>query len=386
MGDFTDGFAFAQIPHGPARELAVMDPLAGLAAGGLAVLFVTALFWPRGGLVGRWNRGRELVARMRVEDALKHLYTAELGGRRPTLQSLAGALQVTLNGATEVVEELQGRELLAAAVPDMRLSAEGRSYALNVIRAHRLWEQHLAERTGVAEAEWHRRAERQEHFITPEQADRLSARLGHPRYDPHGDPIPTAEGEIAVGGARGLPSLEVNRAGRIVHVEDEPEAVYAQILAEGLYPGLAVRVLERTAQRVRFWANGGEHVLAPMVAENVSVIPEPGVEAEEYPGGQRLSDLQSGDRGRVMRLSARCRGVERRRLMDLGLLPGTVVTAEMESPSGNCRAYRVRDALIALRQEQADLIQVTLESGVGTGAGGGVTSGGGSQSGDGESA
>ena len=49
--------------------------------------------------------------------------------------------------------------------------------------------------------------------------------------------------------------------------------------------------------------------------------------------------------------------------MDLGLLPGTMVTAELDSPSGNCRAYRVRDALIALRLEQGDMIQVVFERG-----------------------
>jgi len=126
---------------------------------------------------------------------------------------------------------------------------------------------------------------------------------------------------------------------------------------------LVVRVLERTPQRIRFWANGEEHVLAPMVAGNISVLPVTLREAEELPEGERLSGLARGGGARVVRLSARCRGPERRRLMDLGLLPGTMVTAELDSPSGNCRAYRVRDALIALRLDQGDMIQVVFESG-----------------------
>jgi DtxR family Mn-dependent transcriptional regulator len=346
---------------GLVQSLAFLDPATALAAGGLLMFLASLLFWPRGGLVGYWQRGRRLVARVRLEDALKHIYTTELSGHLASLLSMAGALQVTLDRAAEVVENLQERGLLASTTPEMHLSVEGRSYALGVIRAHRLWEQHLAERTGVAESEWHRRAERQEHFITPEEANGLAARLGHPTHDPHGDPIPTAGGEMVDGGARELSSLVRREAGRIVHIEDEPEAVYAQIMAEGLYPGLVVRMLECTPQRIRFWANGEEHVLAPIVAGNVSVLPLTIEEAEELPEGQRLSGLARGARARVVRLSPRCRGSERRRLMDLGLLPGTVVMAELESPSGNCRAYRVWDALIALRREQGDMIQVVVD-------------------------
>jgi DtxR family Mn-dependent transcriptional regulator len=348
---------------GTVSSLAVLDPATALAAGGLLVMLGSLLFWPKGGIWGRWQRATRWAARVRLEDALKHIYATELGGRQASLQSMAGALQVTLDRAAEVIEDLQGRGLLASTAPVMELSVEGRSYALSVIRAHRLWEQHLAEQTGVAETEWHRRAERQEHFITPEEADGLAARLGHPTHDPHGDPIPTAGGEIVQGGARELPLLESREAGRIVHIEDEPEAVYAQIMAEGLCPGLVVRMLERTPQRIRFWANGEEHVLAPMVAGNISILPVTSEEAEELPEGQRLSGLPRGHRARVVGLSPRCRGSARRRMMDLGLLPGTIVAAELDSPSGNCRAYRVRDALIALRLEQGDMIQVVFERG-----------------------
>ena len=66
-----------------------------------------------------------------------------------------------------------------------------------------------------------------------------------------------------------------------------------------------------------------------------------------------------GEHGQIVGLSPRCRGPERRRMMDLGILPGTVVTAELISPSGDPTAYRIRDALIALRVEQAQLINIS---------------------------
>ena len=65
-----------------------------------------------------------------------------------------------------------------------------------------------------------------------------------------------------------------------------------------------------------------------------------------------------GQQGQVVALSPRIRGVERRRMMDLGILPGVVIGAELVSPSGDPTAYRIRGAMIALRREQAQLINI----------------------------
>lgn len=71
-----------------------------------------------------------------------------------------------------------------------------------------------------------------------------------------------------------------------------------------------------------------------------------------------LADLQPGQKGRVITISPACRGLERRRFMDLGILPKTIIAAEMTSPSGDPTAYRIRGSLIALRREQASFIQI----------------------------
>jgi Fe2+ transport system protein FeoA len=70
-----------------------------------------------------------------------------------------------------------------------------------------------------------------------------------------------------------------------------------------------------------------------------------------------LADLKPGQTGVVAELHSQ--GPERRRMMDLGIVPGTIITAEMRSPLGDPIAYRVRGALVALRHEQADLIVIT---------------------------
>jgi DtxR family Mn-dependent transcriptional regulator len=326
---------------------------------GLALLFILLLlFWPDSGLVSRWNQMRRVSNRVLLEDALKHLHKSAVKGLRPNLQSVAGDLQINVNRAAELVDSMEKQGLLALSNGDLRLTPAGRDYALHVIRAHRLWERYLADETGYDEVEWHGQADYYEHMLTKDRADALSAKLGNPAYDPHGDPIPTAAGEMKPHGGQPLTALGVDQPARIVHIEDEPEAVYAQILAEGLYPGMEVRVIETAPQRIRFWANSDEHLLAPLVAANISVLPSPLEETALPAGAEPLSALKPGQAGRVINISPRCRGPERRRMLDLGILPGTLVQAEMNSPSGDPTAYRVRGALIALRDEQAVYINV----------------------------
>jgi DtxR family Mn-dependent transcriptional regulator len=334
------------------------DPLIALLIGVLLVAGGALVFWPEKGLFNRWQRSRRVTQRVLSEDALKHIHQTQLQGRRPTLPSIAGALQISPNRAADLLADLDQRGLLTIEGDEPRLTPAGREAALHVIRAHRLWERHLAEDTGFAEAEWHQLAEQYEHELSPSEADALAARLGNPTHDPHGDPIPTPDGKLIEHGGRPLAMLPSGEAARIVHIEDEPEAVYAQLVAEGLYPGQWVRLLEVSPQRVRFWANGNEHVVAPIVAANIAVGPgavEPEVEVSN---DEPLHHLKTDESGTVVGISPRCRGAERRRLLDLGIVPGTVVRAEMIGSGGDPIAYRVRGALIALRREQSQFIRI----------------------------
>jgi DtxR family Mn-dependent transcriptional regulator len=238
------------------------------------------------------------------------------------------------------------------------LTARGRDSALHILRAHRLWERYLAEETGYVEAEWHDRAERHEHHISTDDADNLSVHLGNPTHDPHGDPIPTAGGALVYHEGSPLSNQASGERLRVVHLEDEPEAVYAQLVALGLHPGMEVQLLESGPTRIRLWAAGDEHVIAPVLAANISVLPVIAPERADADEGELLADLRHGQSGRVLGISPKCRGLERRRLLDLGVLPGTVITAEMRSPSGDPTAYRIRDAVIGLRAEQAGMINV----------------------------
>jgi len=338
------------------------DPLLTLILGMLTSALLAVVFWPETGLLARWRRARSINARVRREDALKHLHRCEMHGKPATTESLAGALHISTNDAAALLHDLESRELVNLSGGELRLTKLGGESALHILRAHRLWERYLADNTGYSALEWHERAEDLEHRITPQQADELAAQLGNPTHDPHGDPIPDEHGEWTPHGGVPLMNAPQGQPLQIVHIEDEPEAVYAQILAEELHPGMEVRLIEVTPRRVRFWAGGDEHTLAPIVSANISVRAAPAVEEELAPG-DRLSHLRLGEKAEVLEISSGVRGSERRRLLDLGLLPGTVVTAELASPQGDPKAYRIRDALIALRAEQAERISIRrLES------------------------
>ncbi|MDE2852435.1 MAG: metal-dependent transcriptional regulator [Acidobacteriota bacterium] len=339
-----------------------MNPLFALVilavVAGLAVLVA----WPDRGWLWRWRIGWRVLHRTRTEDALKHLFDCEYQGRQATHQSLVGVLRLGGRRSTELLARMERLGLIVSAEGGFRLTAEGRSEALRVIRIHRLWERYLADETGLEPERWHPEAERREHRTSPQQAEELSVRLGHPPFDPHGDPIPTREGDMPPRAGRPLTDFAAGDEVDVVHVEDEPATIYAQLVAEGVHPGMKLRVTSVAAERIRFEADLDEVVLAPIIAANIFAVPV----ADEASDGTSvaadatgsLSDVAVGEQALVVGFSRFCRGMERRRLLDLGLLPGTLVETKMASPSGDPVAYRVRGAVIALRRSQAEQIHV----------------------------
>lgn len=334
----------------------MVDPaIALLVAIGLVGLGLI-LFRPQRGLVATWRRSLRSNERVRREDALKHIHLCEMNARHPSLESLAGALNLSLNEVAPLVVALERVELVTHKEGTIQLTPTGRESALHILRAHRLWERYLADQTGYPQMEWHDQADQFEHQLSPEQIENLAAQLGFPTHDPHGDPIPGAEGDWVDHGGIPLSTANIDQPLRIVHIEDEPEVVYAQIVAEGLYLGMNLRLIEISPRRVRFWAGGDEHLLAPIVAANISVC---AIESEEeILEGYPLVELQPGNQAQVVGITPTIRGLERRRLLDLGILPGTLIIAEYRSPQQDPTAYRVRDSLIALRDDQACSIMV----------------------------
>jgi len=314
------------------------------------------LLWPRWGILAQRRQQRTEAERVRCEDALKHLCKTEAGGRRPTFDSVAGALHLKPDEIGALLHDLTQRGLVTFADGELSLTPTGRSQGAQVVRAHRLWECHLAENTGLHETEWHAEAEQQEHRMSSQEADALSARLGHPTHDPHGDPIPSADGEWSTATGQPLNTLMPGDVARIVHIEDEPASLYAQLADLNLRPGMIVQVQESPAERLRFRLDGIDRELTSILAHQVEVLPLPGKEGGRI--AKNLADFQPGARVAVIGLARACRGPERRRLLDLGFVAGTEIEVEMRSPSGEPTAYRVRGTVIALHREQARWVLV----------------------------
>jgi DtxR family Mn-dependent transcriptional regulator len=335
------------------------DPGLTLAIAAVGATLAFLILRPEKGLLGQWRKARRSNLRVLTEDALKYIHKSEMKGRVPHVESIAGVLQLTMNETTDLLAQIQSEGLAQVGDGGIRLTPSGRASALHIIRAHRLWERFLAEETGFDESDWHGRAEQYEHRLSPADADALAFQLGNPTHDPHGDPIPTASGALVVHGGHPLTDLAEDEPAQIVHLEDEPEAVYAQLVAERLHPGMVVRVIENSPKRIRFWADGNEHLLAPLIAANISVRPV--IVEPEQAEHENLASLRPGESAQVIEISPACRGAERRRLMDLGVLPGTEIKAAFSSAGGNPVAYQIRGALIALRSEQARKISVERE-------------------------
>lgn len=337
------------------------DPVLALVGFALLLGVAGLLVWPRWGLIGRLARVSRITERVRLEDALKQLYHATVGGVPATVETLAGGLEVRRGVAVRLVEHLTERGLARAESGRLSLTPAGEAYALRMVRTHRLWELYLADRTGLAPVEWHEEAERKEHALSDAQVEALSAGMGHPRYDPHGDPIPTITGELPARKGQHLSDFPRGEAALVVHLEDEPAEAFQRLLDLGLRPGARLRLLEVSPTGVRFRYDGREQVLPSVVADLITVEPLPAEVTLDERVHSTLADLGPGGAARVVRVSAACQGPQRRRLLDLGVVPGTVITSQFTSPDGDPAAYLIRGALIALRKAQAELIQVDLE-------------------------
>ena len=334
-----------------------INPYIALAVFIVIILFLIYIFLPKKGLLSDYRKVRTNTKRVLMEDALKHMYDYESHQLVSTLNSIAGNLGVSVDKASKIVENLKKLNLVELDNQSLNLSTAGKSYALRVIRIHRLWENYLAEETGVGEVDWHDEAEKVEHNLTQQDADELSARMGNPKFDPHGDPIPDTDGNILENKGKLLNSLEIGSIVKVIHIEDEPKAIYLKLLEKGLYPGKQILIADKSDKKITIAADGDEFVLGPLVASKVSVEV---LDQKEFNNEKTrtLIDLKPGEVCEVVNVSPNCRGQQRRRLLDFGIVPGSSVSLHMHSPLNDPTAYLVKETIVALRKNQANKVLI----------------------------
>jgi DtxR family Mn-dependent transcriptional regulator len=332
------------------------DPKTLLLAFGLLVVLMAVVLWPDRGLLAWIKRHVALSDRIMAEDALKLLYHRAKARRAIRLREFQSSLELSSRRLERILGHLLSRELIATADGALSLTPRGSEHAVHLIRSHRLWERYLADRTGVGPDRWHEEAEKAEHRLTPAATEQLDARLGQPAFDPHGDPIPRSDGSILEVTGIPLEDLPAGTTAQIVHIEDEPRRLYESVLGAGLAPGGMLTLAGRDDHELTIVAAGRRSRLPVEAAINVLVRPAPEAPTEQTHA--TLADTRPGETAKVLVISPVCQGLQRRRLLDLGFVPGTEVTAELSSAMGDPIAYRVRGAVIALRRVQAERILI----------------------------
>jgi DtxR family Mn-dependent transcriptional regulator len=325
----------------------------------IVVLVVAAIMlacWPGSPFREYWKNRRAFRQRTFEEDILKHICTRAAEGKQSSAESVAGALSVSPQAALRHALALETRGFIDTARGVFTLTADGETRARQILRAHRLWETYLAHEAQAPLARLHKPAEQAEHVLTDAEIERLDASLGHPRRDPHGDPIPRSSADSVSRDGDSLNDWPVGLRAEVTHVEDEPDALFRQATAKGLRPGSMVEVLSRGADHMRLRGASGDYDLSTMAARNVQVTMASA--AQQEAGVRRLADLVMGEAGVVTALDPDLQGMTRRRLLDLGLTPGSKVEAYLDNAFGDPRAFRVRGTTIALRSDQAARIWI----------------------------
>lgn len=198
-----------------------------------------------------------------VEDYLKRLWQAQeaLAPAEPvSMGRIARDLDVTPGTATSMMKHLAAQGLVDY-VPraGVRLTAEGRRGAIKVLRRHRLIEHFLVSVLGLDWSEIHSEAERLEHAVSDRVLDALDAHLGFPERDPHGDPIPSASGEIVADALIPLAEAPIGQPLEVARVLDQRGAFLRYLDERGLtvQATLAVRSRDAAAEVVEVVVAGG---------------------------------------------------------------------------------------------------------------------------------
>ncbi|MBD0776329.1 DtxR family transcriptional regulator [Maribacter sp. ANRC-HE7] len=333
------------------------DPLLALLVF-LGICLLGFLFFrPNNGWFWLINKGSQSTDKIIVEDILKRLYHNENAGKYLNINDIVRTLKQSDKMVIDSIDNMATLGLVRISGDVVKLTKSGSDYALRIIRAHRLWERYLADKTGFNKTEWHQRAERKEHELSMDETNLLAHKLGNPQFDPHGDPIPTITGKMAE--LKGVPvsELKTHTIGRIIHIKDKPDIIYKQIMAENIHIGSIIRVVEKSPERIVFHSEGEAFKLAPIMAGNITVsILEKNISYEE--DILRLNILKENEKAKIIGISKEIRGESRRRLLDLGFVKGANVSIDLLNPLGEPKAYLIKGTSIALRNDQASKILI----------------------------
>ena len=207
--------------------------------------------------------------------ALFHL-TSETAHKSETgTNELAATLNVKPATANDMLKKLKEKKLIYyEKYGKASLTASGKKQAIEVVRKHRLWETFLYEKLQFSWDEVHEVAEQLEHIYSPKLIEQLEKFLGYPEFDPHGDVIPNAKGELKLQARKTLSQVAVGKPCKLVAVKDNSASFLQYVVKVGLGLSSKMKVVSRQDfdGTTEIEVNGKKSIVSQKFAENIFVV------------------------------------------------------------------------------------------------------------------
>ena len=180
------------------------------------------------------------------ENYLKTIYALEKDyGNEVSTNLIAGKINTKASSVTDMLKKLANKKLVVyKKYQGVYLSELGRLSALKVIRKHRLWECFLVQKLNFNWDEVHDIAEQLEHVKSEVLINKLDAYLRHPKLDPHGDPIPDAQGRMLLSKTKRITDMKIGSAGIFVGVRDSSATFLKYLNKKNLALGDKIKVID----------------------------------------------------------------------------------------------------------------------------------------------
>lgn len=188
--------------------------------------------------------------------------------------AIAAQLDTSAASVTDMLKKLSDKELITyQRYKGASLTDDGQRIATTLVRKHRLWEVFLVQSLGMTWDEVHEIAEELEHIQSDRLIDRLDHFLGHPKFDPHGDPIPNAQGKYTLRAQIPLSDLKPGQEGVVIGVREDETSFLKHLNEKGLTLGKSIKVITNDDydNTLSLQVEGHELNLSGKVARNIMI-------------------------------------------------------------------------------------------------------------------
>ncbi len=215
-----------------------------------------------------------IMASEQIENYIKNIYKLSSNEGKVTTSSLSEKLQISPASVSEMIKKLaEERTLTHTPYKGVELTEEGKKLALRIIRKHRLWEMFLVEVLHFRWDEIDDEAERFEHIMSDTMEEKIDHVLGHPNIDPHGDPIPTRDGEIHCTMSYPMIESHPGMRVRVLRVSDSNSDLLKYVSSIGITLNKQIRIKQKMSfdNSLLVVINKKEINISSTIAENIFV-------------------------------------------------------------------------------------------------------------------